>query len=152
MKNVVRRRGSHVRPRMSRKEFATFPTRDAFRPLVAFRTKIRILEIIRILLTCLSQLRSESVIHRTVLTPIHVLIGDEVCGRIDFRPWNLVDRRELTKSPSFESAGHNIDQSTRPLYRGTIQRYHINQGSAGVTKYSRLSRISYYISHHCSIQ
>ena len=100
MKNVERRRGSHVRPRMSRKEFATFPTRDAFRPLVAFHTKIRILEIIRILLTCLSQLQSESVIHRTVLTPIHVLIGDEVCGRIDFRPWNLVDRKNLRNRPA----------------------------------------------------
>ena len=72
---------------------------------------------------------------------MYVLVGDEVYGLIEPRHWNLVDRRELRKSPNFESADHNIDQSTRPLDRDTIQLNHINHGPAGVTKYFRLDRV-----------
>ena len=73
-------------------KFAPFPTRDAFRPLVAFHAKVRILEIIRILLTDLSQLRCEGISLGTVLTPIYVLLGYEVRELINLRYWNLVER------------------------------------------------------------
>ena len=76
---------------------------------------------------------------------MHVLVGDEVYGLIEPRHWIPVDRRELRKSPYFESADHNIDQSTRHFDRDTIQRNHINHGPAGVTKYFRLDRVYFII-------
>jgi hypothetical protein len=48
-------------------------------------------------------------------------------------------------SPNVESADHNFDHFTRPLYRGAIQRNHVYDRSADVAKYFRLSRVDHII-------
>ena len=73
-------------------KFAPFPSLYPFSQLVAFRAKIGALKVVRILSTSLSQLRSESIILRAVLTPIHVLVGDEVRELINLRHSILIER------------------------------------------------------------
>ena len=96
-------------------------------------------------MTFLPQLWTESIGLSASFAPMYILICNEVCGLIDRRHWNLVGRGEVRNSPNSESANHHIDQSARPLYRGTILRSHVYDRSADVAKYSRLSRVDLII-------
>jgi len=72
---------------MSREEFATIPTRDPLRPRKTLFAIIRVLEIIRTVSTFLPQLWAQSIGLSAGFTPMYVLVGDEVCGLIDYRRW-----------------------------------------------------------------